>query len=69
VEHHGNGGDWVNLGIPQYIAIDRKPENGGEIQDASFGKCGIAHASTKLVKGVEADQESYESKEATLHGA
>ena len=38
---YGNGGDWINLGIPQYIAIDRKPENGGEIQDASCGQSGI----------------------------
>jgi hypothetical protein len=38
---YGNGGDWINKGITQYIVIDKKPENGGEIQDGSCGKCGI----------------------------
>jgi hypothetical protein len=63
-----NGGDWINLGIPLYIAIDRKPENGGEIQDASCGKSGIM-LQLKVVKGAEADRESHESEEETLHGA
>jgi hypothetical protein len=38
---YGNGGDWINLGILYYSAIDRKPENGGEIQDTPCGMCGI----------------------------
>jgi hypothetical protein len=65
---YGNGGDWMNLGIPQYIAIDRKPENGGEIQDASCGKSGIM-LRLKVVKGAEADCENHDSEEETLHGA
>jgi hypothetical protein len=58
----------MNLGIPQYIAIDRKPENGGEIQDASCGKSGIM-LRLKVVKGAEADCENHDSEEETLHGA
>jgi hypothetical protein len=29
---YGKGGDWINTGLPHYIAIKRKPENGCEIQ-------------------------------------
>jgi hypothetical protein len=65
---YGNGGDWINLGIPQCIVIDRKQENGGEIQDASCGKSGIM-LRLKVVKGAEVDRESHESEEETLHGA
>ena len=31
---YGIGGDWINKGLPIYIAIDRKPENGAEVQDS-----------------------------------
>ncbi len=66
---YGYGGDWINLGIPQYIAIDRKPENGGEIQDASCGKSGSGIMQRpKSVKGAEADCENHDSEEETLHG-
>ena len=30
---YGQGGHWINLGLPIYVAIDRKPENGCEIQN------------------------------------
>ena len=32
---YGQGGYWVNMGIPEYIAIYQKPENGCEIQNSS----------------------------------
>jgi Transposase IS4 len=35
------GGDWINHGLPMYIAIDRKPENGCEIQDSCCGQSGV----------------------------
>lgn len=38
---YGQGGDWINHGLPMYIAIDRKPENGCEIQDSCCGKSGV----------------------------
>jgi hypothetical protein len=63
-----NGGDWINLGIPQYIAIDRKPENGGEIQDASCGKSGII-LQLKVVSGAAVDCENHDSEKEPLHGA
>ena len=35
------GGYWINEGLPQYVAIYRKPENGYEIQKYSDGSAGI----------------------------
>ena len=31
---YGIGGHWINSGLPHYIAIDRNPQNCGEIQNA-----------------------------------
>ena len=38
---YGQGGNWINHGLPQYISIDRKPENGCEIQNAACGRSGV----------------------------
>jgi hypothetical protein len=38
---YGQGGYWINHGLPQYIAIDRKPEFGCEIQNSCCGRSGI----------------------------
>jgi hypothetical protein len=38
---YGQGGDWINHGLPCYVAIDRKPENGCEIQNAACGTSGV----------------------------
>jgi hypothetical protein len=35
---YGQGGSWINRGLPEYIAIDRKPESGCEIQNAADGR-------------------------------
>ena len=29
---YGLGGNWINIGLPMYVDIDRKPESGCEIQ-------------------------------------
>ena len=38
---YGLGGHWINMGLPQYVAMDRKPKNGCEIQNAADGYSGI----------------------------
>jgi len=38
---YGLGGTWINAGLPFYVAIDRKPENGCEIQNSCCAKSGI----------------------------
>ena len=50
----------MNRGLPHYIAIDRKPENGLKIQNAAYGDSGIM-LRLKLVKGdAEDDHEDEE---------
>jgi hypothetical protein len=34
IQWYGTGGDWINEGLPHYVVIDCKPENGCEIQNA-----------------------------------
>lgn len=38
---YGQGGHWIQRGLPMYVAIDRKPENGCELQNAACGRSGI----------------------------
>jgi hypothetical protein len=38
---YGQGGSWINRGLPEYIAINRKPESGCEIQNEADGRSGI----------------------------
>ena len=38
---YGQGGHWINHGLPMYVAIDRKPENGCEIKNACCGRSSI----------------------------
>jgi Transposase IS4 len=46
---YGLGGSWINIGLPHYMAIDRKPDAGCEIQTACCGKSGVM-LQLKLVK-------------------
>ena len=62
------GGHWINLGLPMYIAIDRKPENGCEIQNACCGRSGIMMR-LKLVKTAEEEAtHTVEGEDGMLHG-
>jgi Transposase IS4 len=38
---YGRGGHWIDMDLPHYVSIDRKPENGCEVQNAACGKSGI----------------------------
>ena len=65
---YGIGGQWINAGFPYYIAIDRKPENGCEIQNASGVFSGIM-MQLKLVKtSSKEDLHSPEEHDGLLHG-
>ena len=61
----------INHGLPQYVAIDRKPENGCEIQNAACGRSGVM-LRLKLVKGVNLpgseDEVFGSNEESLLHG-
>ena len=53
----GQGGHWINHGLPMYVAIDRKPENGCEIQNAACGRSGVM-IRLKIVKTAEEENAS-----------
>ena len=54
---YGQGGHWINHGLPMYVAIDRKPENGCEIQNAACGHSGVM-IRLKVVKIAEEENAS-----------
>ena len=41
VQWYALGGQWVNDGLPMYMAVDRKPKNGCEIQNSADGDSGV----------------------------
>lgn len=70
IRWYGTGGHWINAGLPMYVAIDRKPENGCEVQNAADGKSSIM-MKLKLVKTAQHDREEDENAEdedCMLHG-
>ena len=54
---YGQGGHWINHGLPMYVVIDRKPENGCEIQNAACGRSGVM-IQLKVVKTAEEENAS-----------
>ena len=52
---YGLGGNWINMGLPHYVAMDRKPEHGCEIQNCCDGLSGIMMR-LKLVKSQAAEE-------------
>jgi hypothetical protein len=69
---YGQGGHGINHGLPQYVAIDHKPENAGcAIQNAAFGRSDVTLC-LKLVKGVDlpgVEEEVFgANKTGFLHG-
>ena len=63
---YGQGGDWINKGLPMYVAVDRKPENGFKIQSASCADSGIM-IQLKIVK-TTAKEERGEVEDGINHG-
>ena len=58
---YGLGGNWINCGLPHYVAMDRKPEFGCEIQNACDGISGIMMR-LKLVKSQAAEAATNEEQ-------
>jgi len=54
---YGIGGTWINAGLPFYVAIDRKPEDGCEIQNSCCGKSNIMMR-LKIVKSPSQEDNS-----------
>ena len=49
---YGLRGDWCDLGLPRYVAMDRKPENGCELKTSACSKSGVM-LRIELVTGQE----------------
>jgi hypothetical protein len=64
---YGQGGHWINLGLPRYIAIDSKPENGCEVENAACGRRGIM-LNIRLVTTAEVEARGTAEIEDTDHG-
>ena len=61
---YGLGGDWIDIGLPHYVAMDCKPENGCEFKTAS---CGIILRMDVVMSAEETRGKAFESE--TTHGA
>jgi hypothetical protein len=55
--------NWINLGLPHYVAMDRKPEHGCEIQNCCDGITGIMMR-LELVKSQAMEAASQEQRTA-----
>ncbi len=49
---YGMGGTWINEGLPMYVSMDRKPEDGCEIQNSNDGNSTIMMR-LKIVKSAK----------------
>lgn len=66
---YGNGGLWTNIGLPQDIAIDGKPENGCGMQNSACGRSKIM-LRFKLVETAEGeDAMTTLDSDGVRHGA
>jgi hypothetical protein len=66
---YGLGGEWISIGLPMYIAINRKPENGCEIQYLACGKSGLMLHIRVVKTSVEEKANSIHVEEGeSLHG-
>jgi hypothetical protein len=63
VPWYGHGGGHINIGLPHYVAMDCKPDNGGEIQTLADVSSGILIC-LKVVKS--ADKEKAIEKDLDL---
>ena len=65
---YGLGGGWINIGLPMYIAIYRKPENGCDIQNSAYGKS-VVMPHLLIVKSAEdSDLHILDNDEGIEHG-
>ena len=65
---YGQGGDWINHGLPMYVAIDRKPENGCEIQNAACAESGVMIRLRLVKTKTEEESGDKEDVHGILHG-
>jgi Transposase IS4 len=62
------GGHWIEHGLLHYVAIDRKPENGCEVQNAACGRSGIMLQLQLVTTAYHEVTRDLESKVGLNHG-
>ena len=55
------------MGFPIYEAMDRKPENGADIQNSAYGRSGIL-MKIRIVKSVKNEEEHQDDRDNLPHG-
>eukprot|EP00171_Calliarthron_tuberculosum_P023220 IDg23220t1 len=65
---YGQGGSWIDHGLPMYVAIDRKPENGCEIQTSACGRSGIMMRLHLVTTAEDEARRTTEGEQGLLHG-
>ena len=64
---YGQGGNWINLGLQMYVTMDRKTENGEEIQNAACGRS-VIMMRLRIVESERNEEEQEDHEENTPHG-
>ena len=64
---YGLGVGWINSGLPMYIDIDRKPENGCEIQNSACGKSGLMMRILIIKSADDLDLHTLDNDEGIAH--
>ena len=65
---YGLGGNWINIGLPMYVSIDRKPESGCEIQNAACGISGVMLRLLLVTSEEDSDLSLIEREDGIPHG-
>ena len=64
---YGLGGEWIDIGLPTYRAIDRKPDNVSDIKTSACGKIALM-LQLQMVENTE-DNEQRDKDDSMTHGA
>jgi len=65
---YSQGGHWISIGLPMYVAIDRKPENGCDTQNAACGRSVIMLRLHLVTTAAEEHATRTDAESQMLHG-
>lgn len=63
---YGLGGSWLDVGLPFYVSLERKPESGGELHTSACGTAGIM-LRMQFAKSID-ERDRFVEAEATNYG-
>jgi Transposase IS4 len=73
IQWYGLSGQWIKCGLPYYLAIDRKPDKGCDIQTACCGRSGVMLQlrfvkTTKELDDLQRQQPTDDEEQQLQHG-